>query len=43
MDPFSREKQIPSAETSVQQEISKKTLELISPVTLRYGNFNIFL
>lgn len=40
---FFREKQIPSAETSVQQEIPKKTLELNSPVTLSYGNFNIFL
>lgn len=38
---FFREKQILSAETSVQQEIPEKTLELVSPVTLSYGNFNL--
>lgn len=44
MDPFFfRIKQIPSAETYVQQEIPKKTLEFIFSVTFNYGNFNIFL
>lgn len=33
---------MPAAENSAQQEIPKRTLELISPVTLSYGNFNMF-